>query len=103
MLILNTSVSTLMACAPSAEPWYCCPLATQCFCVSSTWCDRSRNHGIQPMLPSERAILISGYRWKRPLKIHDSMHPAGRMAPIDMLAMKGELDETLYMVEEDPM
>jgi hypothetical protein len=38
-----------------------------------------------------------------PLKIHESMQPAGRIAPSDMLAMNGESDATLYMVDDDPM
>jgi hypothetical protein len=38
-----------------------------------------------------------------PPKIHASMQPAGRMAPRDMLAMNGESDATLYIVDDEPM
>src|ERR687897_1948801 len=98
-----TSTSLLTAWAPSAEPVYWRPLATQNFCVLSTWLARSRNHGIQPMLPSDKAILVPGNRCNRPLKIHESMPPAGLIAPMDMLAMNGELDDTLYIVDDEPM
>src|SRR5665213_4110759 len=92
-----------MACAPSTPlPPNCWPLATQWRWVSRTCLDRSRNQGIQPMLPSDRAILISVNSWNRPEKIHDSMHAAGRMAPMDMLAMNGEFEAILYMVDEEP-
>src|SRR5271165_3326626 len=84
---------------PSAEPGYCWPLATQWPWVSWTCWARSKNQGIQPIEPSDRAILILGNRWHMPPKIHDSIRPAGRMQPMDMLAMNGELLATLYMVD----
>ena len=92
-----------MAWAPSAEPANCSPRWTQWPWVSWTCWARSRYQGIQPIDPSDRAILILGNFWHIPPKIQLSMNPAGRMQPIDMLAMNGELLDTLYMVDDDPM
>src|SRR4030081_3201502 len=62
------------------------PRPAQYFWVLSTWAARFRKNGIQPMLPSDSAILSVGNFWNFPLNTHSSIAPAVRTEAHDMVA-----------------
>ena len=59
-------------------------------------------YGIQPMLPSDSAILSPGMRSKQSLNIHASIVPAARIAPKVRLARPGASLEITGIVDDEP-